>query len=201
MNSIAEIQYAKAGEVLLAYQILGEGEQTLLLVNGFVSHLECIWEEPRLKDFLLKLAKHYRLVLFDKRGVGLSERVNSEQQIEDTLEDISVILATLDCDRVSLLGVSEGGPASVLFAATYPHKVDKLMLYGTMPKWCRSFDYPWALSKSQYSTWLEQMIDEWVSPVSLEKFAPSQLNNDAFRHWWARALRMATSPGSLRATQ
>ncbi|MBA55177.1 MAG: hypothetical protein CMK89_12050 [Pseudomonadales bacterium] len=200
MNSIPEIQYANAGDILLAYQVLGQGERTLLFVNGFVSHLECIWEEPKLNWFLTELARHYRVVLFDKRGVGLSERISSEQQIEDTLEDISTILSALSCDRVSLLGVSEGGPATVLFAATYPQKVDKLILYGTMPKWSRSFDYPWALSKNQYKLWLDQMIEQWGGPVSLDKFAPSQLDNSAFRHWWARALRMATSPGSLRTT-
>ena len=200
MNNNPETQYVKAGDVLLGYQVLGQAEQTLVLVNGFVSHLECIWEEPLLNAFLNKLAQHYRLVLFDKRGVGLSERINTAQRLEDTLEDIQAIIDDLGWAKVSLLGMSEGGPAAILFAATYPQRINKLILYGSMPKWSRSFDYPWALSRNQYEVWLEQMISEWGSDVSLERFAPSQLDNKAFKRWWARMLRLACSPGTLRAT-
>ncbi len=199
MQTIPEVDYTRTGDVLLAYQVLGEGDQTLLLVNGFVSHLECIWEEPGLRAFLETLSQNYRLILFDKRGVGLSERISAPPRLEDTLEDILAILQACQCDRVSLLGVSEGGPPALLFAATYPQKVENLILYGSMPKWIRNFDYPWALSRIQYEQWMEQMVAGWGSAVSLDRLAPSQLNSEAFKSWWARALRMATSPASMRA--
>ncbi len=197
-NAIPQTQYVRSGDIYLAYQVLGEGPQTMLFVGGFLSHLELIWEEPGLAQFLRQLAKSVRLILFDKRGVGLSDRVGMAPTAEETMEDILVILNEVGCEKAALMSVSEGGPVSIMFAATYPNRTSHLILYGTMPKWVRSYDYPWALSRSQYDKWLSVMIDQWGQPVSLDMFAPSRAEETAFQAWWGKMLRQSATPGSLK---
>ncbi len=191
-------QYLLAGDTSLAYQVLGEGPP-VLVVNGFVSHLECMWEEPGLADFLWRLAQQCTLILFDERGVGLSERLNEIPRAEDTLGDMLALVRHLDLEKVSLFAVSEGGPAAMMFSATYPQKVDRLLLYGTLPKWIRSYDFPWSLSRSQYDEWLESMVASWGEAVSLQYFAPSRRDDADFCTWWAKTLMYSHSPRSLRA--
>jgi len=198
MQSLPQTQYARSGDYYLAYQIFGEGSQTILFLGGFLSHLEIMWEEPGLARFLHRLSQCARVIMFDKRGVGLSDRVGSSPTTEETMEDILVILNTVGCDQAALMSVSEGGPAAIMFAATYPNRTSHLILYGTMPKWVRSYDYPWALSRSQYDQWLNMMLDNWGSPVSLQHFAPSQADEVGFQSWWGKMLRQAATPGSVK---
>jgi len=197
-DAVPQTQYVRSGDIYLAYQVLGEGLQTILFVGGFISHLELIWEEPGVAQFLRQLAKNVRLILFDKRGVGLSDRVGSPPTAEETMEDILVILNEVGCEKAVLMSVSEGGPVAIMFAATYPNRTSHLILYGTMPKWIRSYDYPWALSRSQYDKWLNLMIEQWGQPVSLDRFAPSRADDVTFQEWWAKVLRQAATPGSIK---
>lgn len=196
-DPIPDIGFTQSAGVTLAYQYFGSGPP-LLFVNGFVSHLECLWEEPGLAQFFRCMAEQFQIILFDKRGVGLSERLNTIPTLDDTVEDMQSLLNTLGIDQACVFGVSEGGPAALMFAATYPQRVSKLLLYGTMPKWIRSYDYPWALSRTQYDKWLESMVAGWGGVVSLQSFAPSQMADAQFCAWWAKALRQSASPSSLR---
>jgi DNA-binding NarL/FixJ family response regulator len=198
MNPIPQTRYLRNGDIYLAYQVFGEGALTLLFVSGFVSHLEIVWEEPALAAFLRRLGSMARVILFDKRGVGLSDRVGAPPTVAETMEDMVAILDDVGCDQAALMSVSEGGPMAILFAATYPRRTSHLILYGTMPKWERSYDYPWALSHRQYQQWLEEMIANWGTPVALRYFAPSQVDEPAFRAWWGKMLRMGATPGSVR---
>ncbi len=197
-EQIPKVQYTKSGDYYLAYQVIGDGPQTILFVGGFVSHLELMWEQPDSAAFFKRLSQCARVILFDKRGVGLSDRVGSVPTPEETMEDISVILDAVGCETATLMSVSEGGPVVVLFAATYPNRTEQLILYGTMPKWIRSYDYPWALSRSQYDRWLASMIDNWGGPVALRHFAPSRCEDEDFLAWWAKVLRHAATPGSVK---
>ncbi len=197
-QAIPQTQYVRSGNIYLAYQVFGEGPHTLLFVGGFISHLEVQWEEPGLVAFLRQLSQFACVIMFDKRGVGLSDRVGSSPTAEETMEDILVILNELDCTQVTLMSASEGGPVAIMFAATYPNRTRNLVLYGTMPKWVRSYDYPWALSRAQYDQWLELMITNWGSSVSLQHFAPSRANEEAFQVWWSKMLRQAATPGSVK---
>ena len=197
-DAVPKIQYIPSGAVYLAYQVFGDGPQTILFVGGFVSHLELLWEEPQLARFLRQLSKSARVVLFDKRGVGLSDRVGYSPTAEETMEDILVILNAVECETAVLMSVSEGGPVAIMFAATYPNRASHLILYGTMPKWIRSYDYPWALSRSQYDRWLGLMVDNWGTAVSLDHFAPSRAEDAVFQAWWAKMLRQAATPGSMK---
>lgn len=198
IETIPQTQYTRSGDIYLAYQVFGAGSQTVLFVSGFLSHLEVIWEEPGLARFFRQLSQYARVILFDKRGVGLSDRVGMSPTAEETMEDMLVVLNAVGCEEAILMSVSEGGPVAIMFAATYPMRTSHLILYGTMPKWARSYDYPWALSRSQYDRWLALMVDNWGSPVSLRQFAPSRADDAAFQAWWGKLLRQAATPGSIK---
>jgi pimeloyl-ACP methyl ester carboxylesterase len=142
----APIRYAKSGDVNIAYQVTGEGSLDLVLVSGFVSHLEYDWEEPRSAHFLARLGSFSRLIRFDKRGTGLSDRPGGLPDLETRMDDVRAVMDAAGSERAALFGYSEGGPMSILFAATYPERVEALVLYGTYAKRIRSSEYPWAPS-------------------------------------------------------
>jgi len=192
------IQYVRSGDVHIAYQVLGEGPVDLVFVGGFVSHLEQAWEEPGMVQFMQRLASFSRLIMFDKRGMGLSERVGYSPCLDHTMDDILAVMDAADSQRAILFGVSEGGPNSILFAATYPDRIMALILYGTMAKFTRTANYPWALTPRQWDAWLNRLIDNWGSPTSIEYFAPSRADDKAFLAWWAQLLRLGSSPAGVR---
>ncbi len=198
IDSIPQTQYIRSGDTYLAYQVIGEGPRTLLFAAGFLSHLELMWEEPDLAAFCRGLAQCAKVILFDRRGVGLSDRVGLPPTAEDTMEDMVAVLDAVGCEKATVMSISEGGPVAIMFAVTYPNRTSQLILYGTMPKWTRSYDYPWALSRNQYDQWLAQMVDNWGTPVSLNRFAPSKAADPAFQAWWAKVMRHAASPGSVK---
>lgn len=198
-NPISKTQYTRSGDYYLAYQVYGNGPQTIMFIGGFISHVELMWEEPGLAAFYRRLGQCARIILFDKRGVGLSDRVGITPTTEETMEDIVVILDAVGVEKATLLSVSEGGPIAIMFAATYPNRTAQIILYGTMPKFVRSFDYPWALSRSQYDRWLKTITENWGSPVSLQSFAPSRCEDQDFKDWWAKLLRQSATPGSVKS--
>src|SRR5262249_34015362 len=128
-----EARYAKSGEVNIAYQVVGEGPLDLVFVPGFVSHLDLQWAEPRIARFLEKLASFSRLILFDKRGTGLSDPVAGPAPLEDRIDDVRAVMDAVGSERAAVLGLSEGGAMSILFAATYPERTRALVLCGTFP--------------------------------------------------------------------
>jgi pimeloyl-ACP methyl ester carboxylesterase len=149
--------------------------------------------------FFAELARFSRLILFDRRGVGLSDRVGSPPTLEDTMDDILAVMKAAGSKHAVLFGVIEGGPTSVLFAATYPDRVSGLILYATNAKLTRSADYPWAITREQYDRWLEYIVENWGKPVNLEVFAPSRAHEPQLREWWAKYLQLASSPGGMKA--
>lgn len=193
------VRYVASGDVHIAYQVVGEGPGEVLLVPGFVSHLEQIWDQPELARFLREIARHCRLVLFDKRGVGLSDRIGYAPTLDHTMADVLAVMDVTALRRPVLLGVSEGGPNAVLIAATHPQRLGGLVLYGTLPKFTRSADFLWAPPADVYDRWLMALTSGWGRPVSLGQFAPSRANDMALGEWWARLLRLGSSPGGVRA--
>jgi DNA-binding SARP family transcriptional activator/pimeloyl-ACP methyl ester carboxylesterase len=192
-----EVRYARSEDVHIAYQVLGTGPLDVLVVTGFVSHLEEIWKEPGLAATLRQLAQFSRLILFDKRGVGLSDRVGYPPTLENTVDDLRAVMEAAGSEHAVLFGFSEGGPASLLFCATYPESTLGLILYGTMAKGKRSTDYPWALTEQQYTKWLAWLQDTWGKPVPHDNFAPTHLQGDAIWEWFARLLRLGSTPGEV----
>jgi pimeloyl-ACP methyl ester carboxylesterase/DNA-binding winged helix-turn-helix (wHTH) protein/class 3 adenylate cyclase len=193
-----ETRYVRNGELNIAYQVVGSGPLDLVFVMGWVSHLEYFWKEESFSRFLRRLASFSRLILFDKRGTGLSDRVQPSElpTLEQRMDDVRCVLEAVGSERAALVGVSEGGPMSALFAATYPERTVALVMVGTYAKRIRSDDYPWAPTAAQREHFLEELREHWGSPIGLEERAPSRANDPQFRDWWAAYLRMGASPGA-----
>src|SRR6266516_2716173 len=141
-----ETRYAKSGPVSIAYQVLGDGDMDLVLVPGFVSHVEVAWEQPRLARLLSRLAAFSRLIVFDKRGTGMSDPVASPPSMDERMDDIGAVMDAVGSARAALLGVSEGGTLSLLFAASHPDRTQALVLYGSWARRVAGPDYPYGPS-------------------------------------------------------
>jgi pimeloyl-ACP methyl ester carboxylesterase len=186
------------GDVNIAYQVVGDGPLDLVFVMGWVSHLEYFWKEPSFARFLMRLASFSRLILFDKRGTGLSDRVPLSElpTLEQRMTDVLAVMNAVGSKRAAFLGISEGGPMCSLFAATYPERTIALTMIGTYAKRIWSEDYPWAPTREQREQFLERIKSEWGGPVGLEERAPSAAHDSKFREWWAEYLRMGASPAA-----
>lgn len=193
--------YARSGDVNIAYQVIGDAPLDLVFVMGWVSHLEYFWSEPSFARFLLRLASFSRLILFDKRGTGLSDRVPIHElpTLEQRMDDVRAVLDAVGSERAALCGVSEGGPMCSLFAATYPEKTLALVMIGTYAKRIRDAEYPWAPTTAERQHFFEEIRSDWGGPVGLEERAPSMAEDAEFRQWWATYLRMGASPGAALA--
>lgn len=192
------VHYARSGNVNIAYQVLGSGPSDLVFVMGWVSHLEYFWNEPSFARFLHRLASHRRLIIFDKRGTGLSDPVPISElpTLEQRLDDVRAVMEAAGSERAVLMGVSEGGPLCSVFAATYPHRTEALVMIGSYARRLRDDDYPWGPTREEHQRFCQAIIEQWGGPVGLEERAPSKLNDPAFRDWWASYLRMGASPGA-----
>jgi pimeloyl-ACP methyl ester carboxylesterase/DNA-binding winged helix-turn-helix (wHTH) protein len=195
---VPETHYTRSGDVNIAYQLLGRGPIDLVFVMGWVSHLEYFWAEPSFARFLRRLASFSRLILFDKRGTGLSDRVPISQlpSLEQRMDDVRAVMEAAGSKRAVLCGVSEGGPMSALFAATHPDKTIALVMIGTYAKRTRDADYPWGPTKEDRERFCSELEEQWGGPVALQDRAPSAASDPAFRNWWATYLRMGASPGA-----
>lgn len=193
-----ETNYVQNGDVNIAYQVVGSGDIDIVFVMGWVSHLEYFWEEPHFAAFLERLASFSRLILFDKRGTGLSDRVPLSElpTLEQRMEDVHAVMNAVGSQRAVLIGVSEGGPMCSLFAATYPERTAALVMIGTYAKRIRDEDYPWGVSAGDRDAFFKLMQQDWGKPVGIEERAPSLAGDEAFREWWATYLRMGASPGA-----
>ena len=196
-----ETLYARSGDVNIAYQVIGDAPLDLVFVMGWVSHMEYFWREPNFSRFLLRLASFSRLIIFDKRGTGLSDRVPIAQlpTLEQRMDDVRAVMDAVGSERAALCGVSEGGPMCSLFAATYPEKTEALVMIGTYAKRIRDDDYPWAPTTAERQHFFQEMQEQWGGPVGLEERAPSMAADPQFREWWATYLRMGASPGAALA--
>lgn len=191
-------RYAKSGEIGIAYQVVGDGPLDLVVVPGFVSHVEQAWEYPPYADFLNRLASFSRLILFDKRGTGLSDRVTDMPDLEQRMDDVRAVMDAADSKRAALFGISEGGSMSLLFAANYPERISSLILYGSIACGSWAPDYPWApKDDAKMGAWLEEWRSEWGGPCKIELWAPSMIEDESFRQWWARYLRLSAGPGAI----
>jgi pimeloyl-ACP methyl ester carboxylesterase/DNA-binding SARP family transcriptional activator len=191
-------RYARGGGVHLAFQVHGNGPLDILVVPGFVSHVERAWEEPRCNAFLSSLMTMGRVILFDRRGVGLSDRIGFAPSVEASAQDMSTVLDAAESRQVVLIGASEGGPACIKFAAEAPQRVAGLVLFSSLAKGSWAPDYPHALHASQFDIWLRRLVAEWGGPAGIETFAPSLCHDPQARAWWAGLLRAASSPGAIK---
>jgi class 3 adenylate cyclase len=192
------IQYARSGDVSIAYQVSGDGPFDLVLVPGFVSHLDNDWEHPDSARFLDRLSEFSRLIRFDKRGTGLSDRTVGLPDLETRMADVRAVLDAVGGERAALFGYSEGGPMSVLFAATYPDRTRALVLYGTYAKRADpDEDYPWAATWAEREAYADEVEREWGIEYDLGRMAPGA--DESFARWWAARARTSASPAAARA--
>jgi pimeloyl-ACP methyl ester carboxylesterase len=205
-----QTRYAKTVDgVNIAYQVIGDGPIDVLFVLGWVTHIERMWEQPRIARFLERLASFSRVVLFDKRGVGLSDRVAEDRlpSLEVRMDDARAVMDAAGAERAVVLGHSEGGPMATLFAATYPERTIGLILFGTSVCWNGAPDYPWADrygTPEEQAAFFEERERRWgTKPYAAEyladSFAPALVNDDATVTWLADYMRNAASPGAANA--
>jgi pimeloyl-ACP methyl ester carboxylesterase len=197
----AETKYARSGDIHIAYQALGRGPLDLVYVPGWVSHVELAWEEPTLARFLRRFASFSRLIAFDKRGTGLSDRVPNDQlpTLEERMDDLRAVMDAVGSERAALLGVSEGGNLCALFAATYPERTTALVMYGTFAKRIWSPDYPWAPTPEKREQDYALVEREWGGLMDLAHYVPSKIDDEAFARRLATYMRRAASPGAAEA--
>ena len=200
-EALPTTRYVRSGDVNLAYQVVGEGPPDLVLVPGWVSNVECFWEEPRVARFLRQLASIGRLILFDKRGTGLSDRVPQDAlpTLEQRMTDVRAVLDAVGSKRATLVGYSEGGSMCALFAATHPDRAAGLVMIGSYARLIRAPDHPWGPSAEDYAGYVDMVQRDWGGPIGVARRAPSAKDDEAFCRWWARFLRMSASPGAATA--
>jgi class 3 adenylate cyclase len=192
-----ETRYARSGELNIAYQVSGAGPLDLVLVSGFVSHLDLDWEEPRSAYFLDRLDSFARLIRFDKRGTGLSDRPGGLPDLETRMDDVRAVMDAAGSERAALFGYSEGGPMACLFAATYPERTTGLVLYGTYAKRADpDDDYPWCSTMDERRAVAAEIERTWGADSDLGTMIPNA--DVAMRNWWAARSRASASPGAAR---
>ena len=196
-----ETRYAKSGDTHIAYQVVGQGPLDLVYVPGFVSHLEHQWQNPIWAHMLRRLASFTRLIMFDKPGTGLSDRLVAIPTLEQRMDDVRTIMDTVGSQRAAFFGVSEGGPMSILFAATYPERTAALILYGTYARRLWAPDHPWGRTEAEAEAIFERMERNWGKDALLELWAPSLMNNAEANRAVATYQRLSASPGAALMVQ
>lgn len=199
--AVPETHYARSGKLNIAYQVFGSGPVDLIFVMGWVSHLEYFWTEPSFARFLRRLGSFARVILFDKRGTGLSDRVPIEHlpTLEERMDDVRAVMQAANSEHAVICGISEGGVLSALFAATYPAKTISLITIGSYAKRLRDDSYPWGVTVEEREVFYKEILERWGGPVGVDERAPSAAHDQRFRDWWATYLRMGASPGAALA--
>src|SRR5499427_10004439 len=185
---IPETRYASSDGVSIAYQTIGDGPIDIVAVPGWVSNLDAFWEEPSVEAFWRRLASFSRLILFDKRGTGLSDRVAELPSLEVRMDDVRAVLDAVGSERAAVLGISEGGSMCALFAATYPERTSALVMIGSYARMMQAPDYPFGRTPHERDDFLAEIERGWGTPVALDRRAPSRVGDERFRQWWARFL-------------
>lgn len=194
-----ETRFTQAGDINIAYQVYGSGQQDLVVAPGWISNIELFWEEPRVARFFREMGRFARVILFDKRGTGLSDRNTESATLEERMDDVRAVMDAVDSQRAAVLGYSEGGPMSCLFAVTYPERTDALILVGSYATQKPKPGHPWGRSEDVQKTIIEGVRKQWGSTIGLAMRAPSVAEEDQFQRWWSRYLRMSASPASALA--
>ncbi len=196
-----ETRYTKSGDVHIAYQVTGEGSVQLVFVPGFVSHVEATWQSPGRAKFFRRLASFSRLILFDKRGTGLSDRTSQIFTLEQRMDDVRAVMDAVGWERAALFGISEGGPMSILFTATYPERTTALAMYGAYAKRAWTADHSSGWRDEEWAALFANIEAHWGTPggLDLSIWAPSIARDERAREEMAAYLRAAASPGAVRA--
>jgi class 3 adenylate cyclase/pimeloyl-ACP methyl ester carboxylesterase len=199
MAKTPEVHYAKNGDAHIAYQVMGSGPFDLVLLMGFISHLDLVHENPWILRFLERLSSFCRLILFDKRGTGLSDRVSAMPTLEERMNDVRAVMDAVGSERAALFGYSEGGPMSILLSATYPQRTSAMILHASMARMAWAPDNPWGRTDEELEARSRSIEEHWGQGKHRAMYAQSLVGNDEYKRWFARFERGAASPGAALA--
>ena len=193
-------RYARSGDATIAYQVAGEGALDLLFLPGWISQIEQLWEAPAMRRFLERLAVFSRLILFDRRGSGLSDGVGEPYTLEHEARDALAVLDAAGSERAALLTYGLGGPVGALLAADRPERVGALIMYASIARTSWAPDYDWAMTVEDRAEWTERTVAAWgeTDGPGLAVVAPSMADDPALTAWFARLQRLAASPSAAR---
>ena len=196
-GDLAPVRYTQSDGLHIAYQVTGRGDLDIVLISGFVSHLDLDWGDPRHAYFLDRLGSMGRLIRFDKRGTGMSDRPSGVPDLETRMHDVLAVMDAVGSERAVVCGYSEGGPMAAMMAAMHPERVSALVLYGTYARRTWAEDYPWAQTQEDREAYTEQLVTSWDWEADLRMRCPS---GDAdMQRWWSQRMRAAATPGTIRA--
>ena len=201
MPAWAPVRYARNGDVSVAYTTAGRGPLDLLLILGFVSHLEIGLSLPLAQGFYDRLCSFARIIVFDKRGQGLSDRDGGGYTLENIRDDALAVLDAVGVERAAVLGISEGGSAATMLAATKPERVSAMVQYGTYARLSRAPDYPEGIPVEGIRGFYDWLFETWGEPKSAGAWAPSMAGDPELGEWWARLTRSGVGPGALQAVR
>ena len=193
----APIRYTRSDDLHIAYQVTGGGDIDIVLISGFVSHLDLDWDDPRHAHFLERLGTMGRLIRFDKRGTGMSDRPPGVPDLETRMHDVLAVMDAVGSEHAVLVGYSEGGPMAVMMAAMHPERVQSLVLYGCYAKRVWSEDYPWAQTEEERSAYTDILVQQWDWEADLRYRCPS--GDKAMQEWWTHRMRASATPATVRA--
>ena len=201
MGVAVQTRYARSGDLNIAYQVVGDGPFDLVWAPPWISHVEAAWEEPLLAAFLERLAAFSRLILFDKRGTGMSDRVPDDRLplIEERMDDMRAVMDAAGSERAAVFGASEGATMAVLFAATYPGRTTALVVFGSFAARVWSPEYPWAPRPEERERFFDVIRNQWAEDMDVDDLAPSAAGDALFRERLTSFFRRAASPGSALA--
>jgi class 3 adenylate cyclase len=191
-----ETRYARSGEVHIAYQVVGDGPIDLIYVPAWISQIEHMWEEPRVARFFERLASFSRLIMFDRRGSGLSDPTPRAPTLEEQMDDVVAVMEAVGSARAGVFAQFQAGAMAVLFAATHPELTSALMLYEATPRTSWAPDYDWAMREEERSAHIERVMARWGDGSLLLALAPRSGHHERFRRWFARLERLSASPGT-----
>jgi pimeloyl-ACP methyl ester carboxylesterase len=194
-----ETLYTHSGDVSIAYQVVGDGPIDLVMAPGWIFHLEVIWEEPSFERMMRKLTPHFRILLFDKRGTGLSDRSIGASTLEDRMDDIRAVMDAAESEKAVVMGWSEGGTFAAMFAATYPDRTRALIIYAGGARFSRTPDFPFAVAPELVDAFVKYVRESWGSGLGSYIVVPSRAGDEEFRRWWGRYERMSISPSEALA--
>ena len=193
----APVRYTVSDGLHIAYQVTGGGDVDIVLIPGFVSHLDLDWGDPRHAHFLERLGTMGRLIRFDKRGTGMSDRPPGVPDLETRMHDVLAVMDAVGSERAVLCGYSEGGPMAVMMAAMHPERVQSLVLYGCYARRLWAEDYPWAQTAEERATYTDILISQWDWEADMLYRCPSA--DKDMQRWWSRRMRASATPGTVRA--
>ena len=191
-----DTRYAiSTGDVHIAYQVLGDGPRDLVMVPGWIFNIEVVWEHPAFERFMKRLLRNFRVIMFDKRGTGLSDRDAVRSTLDERMDDVRAVMDAAGSPKAAVMGWSEGANIAGLFAATYPDRVEGLVLYAGGARYKQAPDYPFGMSPDYLDWGREILRNHWGEGMGAYLIAPTRADDQSFRRWFGRYERLSVSPG------